>query len=65
MSKTFPEHSNERCNVVGCLSDVTVFSEEGVVPLHNTSEAVKAYMHVSSISNCHGSWVMGHGSWCG
>ena len=41
MSETFPEHSNERRNVVRCLSDVTVFPEEGVVPLHNTSEAVK------------------------
>jgi len=41
MSETFPEHSNERCSVVGCLSDITVFPKECVVSLYNTSEAVK------------------------
>lgn len=40
MSETFPKYSNEGCDVVRCLSDVTVFPEEGVVPLHYTPEAV-------------------------
>lgn len=40
MSETFPKYSNEGCDVVWCLSDVTVFPEEGVVPLHYTPEAV-------------------------
>lgn len=40
MSETFPEYSNEGHNVVWCLSDITIFPEEGVVPLNYTPEAV-------------------------
>ena len=40
MSETFPEYSNEGRDVVWCFSDITVFPEEGVVPLHYTPEAV-------------------------
>ena len=40
MSETLPEYPNEGCDVVWCLSDVTVFPEESVVPLHYTLEAV-------------------------
>ena len=40
MSETFPEYSNEGRDVVWCLSDVTVFPEKSVVPLHYTPEAV-------------------------
>lgn len=40
MSETFPEYSNEGRDVVWCLSDVTVFPEKSMVPLHYTLEAV-------------------------
>ena len=40
MSETFPEYSNEGCNVVWCLSDITVFPEESVVPLHYAPKTV-------------------------
>ena len=47
MSEAFPKHSNERCYVMRCLSDVTVFPEECVISLHNTSETVKARLTAS------------------
>ena len=40
MSETFPEYSNEGRDIVWCLSDITVFPEEGVISLHYAPEAV-------------------------